>query len=138
MREVRKAQRSIALLPPGLHLGIGSAAMIVVAFMAAAFTDPGSVQRLLVMALAMAAGAALIPDWRYSAGLGLIGYLLYVGFLVNEYGELTWDGHGSLWDLGVFTVGFVLGLAQRWWRREAPTLQDRPHVPEAEITGSSR
>jgi hypothetical protein len=130
-------QYSKSSLPGGIHLGIGTAAMIVVAFAAAAFTNHGTVQRLLVMALAVGVGAGLIRDWRYSAGLGLIGYLLYVGFLVNGYGELTWDGQRTARDVVVFSLAYALGLAQRWMRGESKVRHDDPDASEAELTSSS-
>jgi hypothetical protein len=124
-------------LPPGIHLGIGTGAMIVAAVVAAAFTDPATVQRLLVMALAVGLGAALIRDWRYSVALAAIGYLLYLGFLVNNYGELTWHGSSSLWDLTIFIMAYLLGLAQRWIRSEVRP-QERDPKHEVKITGSSK
>lgn len=105
--------------PYGIHLGIGTAGMIFVVCAVAMFTDHGSVVRLLAVAVAVGFGAALIPDWRYAAALGVIGYLLYLGFLVNQFGELSWSGRNSLADLGVFTFAFLLGLGQRWMRLPA-------------------
>jgi hypothetical protein len=123
-----------ASLPAGIHLGIGTAAVIVVAFGVAAFTDAGSVQRVLVMALALFTGAALVPDWRYSLALGVIAYLLYDGFLVNRYGELSWRGEQSLWDILIFMVGYALGLGQRRIR----TATAPPSPAEAKITEPSK
>ncbi|HZM79732.1 MAG TPA: hypothetical protein VFC19_28715 [Candidatus Limnocylindrales bacterium] len=125
-------------VPGGIHLSIGTAAVVAVAFGAAAFTDHGSVERLLVMALAAGIGAALIPDWRYGATLGVITYLLYLGFLVNSYGELSWNYDRSLWDLIIFTMGFLLGLAQRWMRAERKVARGEHPVSEVEITTSSK
>jgi hypothetical protein len=122
----------------GVHLGVGTAAMIAVAFGAAAFTDHGTVQRLLVMALAVGLGAALISDWRYSAGLGVIGYLLYVGFLANSYGELAWQGDSALWDVGIFALAYFFGAGQRRLRAEVAPEPDQPRGDEPEITASSR
>lgn len=130
----------------GIQLGVGAAAMVVVAFGAAALTDHGSVQRVLVMALAVGLGAALMSDWRYSAALGVTGYLLFVGFLVNSYGELSWQGSSALWNVGVFSFGYLLGLGQHWLRREtaeevaAGVVAQRfePAASEAGVTVSSR
>jgi len=126
----------------GIQLGVGTAAMVVVAFGAAAFTDHGSVQRLLVMVLAVGLGAALISDWRHSAALGVIGYLMFVGFLVNSYGELSWHGSSALWDVGLFSFGYLLGLGQRRLRREAAeevaAQRAEPAASELEVTASSR
>lgn len=94
--------------------------MVAVIFGAAIFTDHGSLARLLVVALAISFGAALIRDRRYSAALGVIGYLLYVGFLVNQYAELSWHGRSSVWGLSVCAFGYWIGLGQRWLRAGHP------------------
>jgi hypothetical protein len=114
--------------------------MIVVAFATAAFTDHGTVQRMLAMAVAVGVGAALIGGWRYSAGLGLIGYLLYVGFLVNRYGELSWDSGTAVGDAVVFLFAYALGVGQRWVRAESESNvpQVETDAPEAQVTDASR
>jgi hypothetical protein len=42
-----------------------------------------------------------------------VGYLPFDGFLVNGYGDLTWDGTTSAWHLTVFVLAVGLGLGQR-------------------------
>ena len=95
----------------GFQLGVGAAAMVVVAFGAATFTDHASVLRLLVMVLAVGLGAALIPDWRYSAALGVIGYL------ISYYRSIYATDHvylGILLALGcAFAANFGLSLMER-------------------------
>jgi protein-S-isoprenylcysteine O-methyltransferase Ste14 len=52
-----------------------------------------------------------------SAGppVAAIGYLLFNGFLVNQYGILTWNTT-SAWHIAVFVVAAALGLGVRYLR----------------------
>src|SRR5262245_33216568 len=104
-------------LAPGIQLGIGSAALVAAWFVAAARGPSVSWQMVLLMAFAVAVGAALISDLRFATAFAVMGYLLFVGFLVNQYGELRWDGRASLGPLAVFGFAFWLGLGRRWMRR---------------------
>jgi len=61
------------------------------------------------------ADAGRTPFGIHLAVAGL-GYLLFIGFLVNRYGELTWDGTTSAWYLTVFALAIGLGLSRRWIR----------------------
>jgi hypothetical protein len=94
-------------------LGYASGGMVAVTVLTAMFTQPGSPQRLLVMALAAGVAVALMPDWRQGLLLALIGYLLYVGFLVNQEGELTWHGRHPWVEVGIFALTVSSGLLGR-------------------------
>lgn len=100
----------------GIHLSIGCAILVVVTFGMAMLTDHGTQSRLLVMEVSVGLMAALVPDWRYASALGLIGYLLYLGFLVNQYGELGWHGMPSLFEAIIVGLAYSLGRGQRWVR----------------------
>jgi hypothetical protein len=114
-------------MPAGIRLGVGSAAMVAATILTAILTDPGTPQRLLVMAVAAGLAVAMIPDWRYGLLLALIGYLLYVGFLVNSYGELNWHGRHISWEVAIFAFAAWIGLLSRWLRAKAPSrLGGRP------------
>jgi hypothetical protein len=64
--------------------------------------------------LAVGGFAALADDVRAGLAAGGLGYLLFDGFLVNRYGELTWTGRTSVWHLAAFALALTLGLG---WRR---------------------
>lgn len=96
-------------MPSGIRLGIGCGVMIVITVLAAALTEPGSPVRLLAVVLPVAVGAALIPSWRHSALFGVIAYLLYIGFLVNQYGELAWDLGSGQASLMMFLIAYLAG-----------------------------
>jgi hypothetical protein len=114
-------------MPSGIRLGIGGAAMAAITLLTAVFTDAGMPERPLVMAVAAGLAVALLPDWRHGLLLALIGYLLYVGFLVNSYGELSWHGRHTAWEITGFAFAGWIGLLSRWIRVKAPSrLGGRP------------
>ena len=78
---------------------------------ALAFTAP--IAGLVVMALAVAGYAMFVDDVRAALATGAVGYLLFDGFLVNRYGDLTWPGTTSL---VAFVLAVVLGVGLRWLR----------------------
>lgn len=101
--------------PFGINLAVGSVAMVAASFAAAVVSSDVSA-RLAVMALAVCVCAALVDDTRASLATAGLGYLLFTGFLVNRFGELTWDSATTLWTLLVFVLATGLGLGQRWIR----------------------
>jgi len=99
--------------PFGIRLAVGAVAMVGACTTAAALVSdvPG---RLVVVTVAAGVYAALVDDSRASLAVAGLGYLLFTGFLVNRYGELTWDGTTSTWYLTVFALAIGLGLSRRW------------------------
>ncbi|GAA1847186.1 hypothetical protein [Asanoa iriomotensis] len=96
---------------PGIELGIGTVAVVVLTIMLA------SAPLMLGLAGLVAAtivGAVLIPDWRYSLGLAVITYFLFVGFIAGDMGMLSWRGHDAMWQLGAFGLAYIAGLTLRW------------------------
>ncbi|MCW6004426.1 hypothetical protein K1W54_07490 [Micromonospora sp. CPCC 205371] len=67
---------------------------------------PGSVGRIRFRIAAIVTGvlASLV-----TAGLGC---LLFTGFLVNRYGELTWDGTTSVWRAIVLAAAVGIGAVR--------------------------
>lgn len=101
--------------PFGVNLALGAVAMVGVTLLAGVCTT-SPVGRLLLVTAAAGVFAAKVADTRASLLTALIGFLLFDGFLVNRYGELTWDGTATAWNLMVFAVAVGLGLGQRWIR----------------------
>jgi hypothetical protein len=102
------------VLPYGIYLGIGSLVIIVaVAVAAATFPMGQPLERLSVLAATIAVFAAVVPDIGASLSVVVLGYLLFNGFLENEYGQLTWDGMTGLWRIGLLVSAVGLGLAGR-------------------------
>jgi hypothetical protein len=71
---------------------VGWAGVIVAAFTAAILFRPAEqVDRALVMAIGAAVLAAVLRDWRVTAGITVLAALVFVGFLAHRAGELTGD-----------------------------------------------
>jgi hypothetical protein len=102
--------------PFGIDLAVGAVVMVAAVLGAGAlFPDvPG---RLVVVALALAGYTALVGQARAGLATVVVGFLLFNGFLVNRYGELSWDGTTSAWHLGLLALAAGAGLAVRWVRR---------------------
>src|SRR5262245_50953674 len=88
---------------PGIELGIGTVAVVVLTIILASAPLPLG---LAGMVIALAVGAAVIPDWRYSLGLGVITYFLFVGFVAGDMGVLSWSGHTALWQFVAFGLAY--------------------------------
>ena len=101
--------------PFGINLADGAGVMVATVFIArAAVTEVTA--RVVAVALALGVYAALVDDTRASLATAGLGYLLFNGFLVNRYGELTWDGTTSTWHVTVIAAAVGLGLCRRWLR----------------------
>lgn len=109
------ADGATARTPFGINVAAGAG--VVVASVAVApvlFPEPAA--RLLVVVIAVGGFAALADDIRAGLAAGGLGYLLFDGFLVNRYGELTWTGTTSVWHLVAFALALALGLGWRGLR----------------------
>lgn len=101
----------------GINVAIGAALMVGSTMVAAVLFSMGEVSaRLVVVAIAVGAYAAAVADVRASLATAALGYLLFTGFLVNQYGDLAWDGASSGWHLLVLALPAGLSLASRWIR----------------------
>jgi len=97
----------------GIGLAIGVVAVVGATIGAAALTA-GVPGRLAVIALVAGAVAAWVDDARAAVATAGVGFLLFDGFLVNRYGDLSWHGRTSLWQVAVLAVALGVG---RGWRR---------------------
>jgi hypothetical protein len=92
-----------ACAPFGIAFAVGAVAVVAATPVAAVVFAPAPVwPRLLTVAVAVGWQAASFADVAAAAataGLGylLFSYLLFNGFLVNRFGELTWHGVASVW-----------------------------------------
>ena len=102
---------------PGIELGIGAVAVVVLTILLASAPLPLGMAGL---AIATVLGAAVIPDWRYSLGLAVITYFLFVGFIAGDMGVLSWRGHDAVWQLFAFGLAYVAGLVLRWLMHAPP------------------
>jgi hypothetical protein len=102
---------------PGLELGIGSVAVVVLTIILASAPP---MLGLAGMVVATVVGAVLIPDWRYSLALAVITYFLFVGFVAGDMGVLSWRGHDAPWQFVAFGLAYMAGLVMRWLMHAPP------------------
>jgi hypothetical protein len=108
-------------IPLGFNVAGGSAVVVVAAFVSAVVPPSAGAVRLGLFALALGLFAARTVDPLAVALVGVLGFGVFEGFLVNQVGELTWHGAADvsrLWVLVVAAVcGLVAGAAYRGVRR---------------------
>jgi hypothetical protein len=102
---------------PGIELGIGTVAVVVLTIILASAPLTLGLAGLVI---AVVIGAAVIPDWRYSLGLSVIAYFLFVGFIAGDMGVLSWSGHSALWQFVAFGLAYIAGLVMRWLMHAPP------------------
>jgi hypothetical protein len=79
-------------LSTAFDLALGSAGVVVAAFGAAVLFRPGEPgDRAMVVAIGVAVVAAIMRDWRATAGITVLAALTFVGFLAHRAGQLTGD-----------------------------------------------
>lgn len=96
--------------PTGIAVAMGSAVIVVSAFVSAAVPASVGVVRLGPVAVALAGFAALTVNPTATAAVGGLGFLVFDGFLVNQLGELSWHGPADARRLVVLAVAGVLGI----------------------------
>ena len=98
--------------PLGINVAAGAGALVTCVFVANTLIPPSL--QLTAVALAVVGFVVLVGDTRAGLATTGLGFLLFNGFLVNRYGELTWGGKSSMWQLAVFALAVGLGLGLRW------------------------
>jgi hypothetical protein len=102
--------------PTGVSVAAGWAVMVAAALLAAAVFPPSEQPgRMLVMAVAAGVFASVVADLRAVAAVTGLGMATYVGFLANQFGDLT--ATADAWSYAV-VIGFagVLGSGYRFMR----------------------
>ncbi len=103
---------------PGLHLGFASVALVVATAVAASWPASAGTWRMLPAATVVLLAGVFGAAASTVAAVGLGAWLLSVGFLVNQYGILTWNGTSDMYRLGIIVTAAVAGLAVgAIWRR---------------------
>ena len=116
-------------VPTGINVAVGAAVVVVSAFVSAAVPASAGPARFGVLAAALAGFAALTVDPRAVAAVGVLAFLVFNGFLVNQLGELSWHGSADTLRLSALAAAGVGGLAGgsayravrrlRAWRQES-------------------
>ncbi|MFG3578737.1 hypothetical protein [Micromonospora chersina] len=118
-------------IPLGISIAGGTVLVVGAALLAAAAIPPAELSgRAVVIAAAVGAYAAVVPDLRAVAAVSALAAATFVGFLVHRFGDLTGPGHA--WSYAVL-IGFaaVLGVGCRYLRslnlgRDEPASLLRP------------
>jgi hypothetical protein len=123
-------------MPTGIAVAAGSVVVVVSAFVSAAVPASAGVVRLGLVAAALAGFAALTVNVNAAVAVGILAFLVFEGFLVNQLGELSWHGIEDVWRLLTLAaaagLGIVVGVAYRalgrWrmWARWSEELAARP------------
>jgi hypothetical protein len=96
--------------PTGITLAVAAAAVVATALLTAAATAPSeSVARLAAMAVCVAAVGTLGGDLVAGLATAGIAWTVYIGFLVNRLGVLTWHGPVDALRLSVLCGAAVAG-----------------------------
>jgi hypothetical protein len=107
--------------PVGVNVALGSAVVVVAAVVSAAVPPSAGAVRLGLFASAQGLFAATTVDPLAVLMVGVLGFGVFDGFLVNQLGELTWHGAADvarLWVLAAAAVcGLVVGAVYRGVRR---------------------
>jgi hypothetical protein len=119
--------------PLGFALAAGFAVSVIGCLLASLAAPPHqTTTRLVVLALVMAGSAAAIRNLRGAVLTAGMTWSLYLGFLVDQTGELHWHGIADLVRLGVLIAVALAGSARwpindrlsarsaRWARRPEP------------------
>ncbi len=100
--------------PTGIAIGVGGAAVVAAALLAALIPPVYAGWRFAVVAGAVGVFAVLARDGWAVAAVAALGWLVVNGFLVNRMGELSWHGSADLLRLMalVFIDGIALSLGE--------------------------
>ncbi|WP_433318366.1 hypothetical protein ACQP0U_11985 [Micromonospora sp. CA-269861] len=100
--------------PTGVSVAIGWTVMIAASLVAATlFSRSEMPGRVLIVAVAAGVFAAMVPDLCAVVAVTGLAVATFVGFLANEFGELS--GGGGAWSYAV-VIGFAstLGIGYRF------------------------
>lgn len=104
--------------PVGIAVAAGAGAVVLAAVVAGALPVGDGPARLLVVAFAVAAVAAVTTDPVAAAVTAVLAWLVVDGFLVDRSGVLAWHGTADLYRTGVLAgagvAGLAVGAARRW------------------------
>ena len=124
-------------LPAGIQVGFGTLVVLVATIGAATLPASAGWWRVVPVAIAVLLFALFPVRAVAAASSALLGYLMVIGFLVNQYGQLSWHGAPDAIRLLVIgaaaTVGFVAGVIHRRQHRRranwsAPALARRVYT----------
>jgi hypothetical protein len=87
------------------YCGLAIATAIAVA--AGGTGRPGAALAILAVAVLLLAARAKAPT---AAGVAVMAWLFYSGFITGRHGDLAWHGMDDLWRLGVLAGSAAIGI----------------------------
>src|SRR5689334_11464917 len=90
-------------LPVGIQVGLGTLVVLVATIGAAALPAAAGWWRVAPVAIAVLLFSIFPVRAVATAFSALLGYLMVIGFLVNQYGQLSW--HGAPDALRLLAIG---------------------------------
>ena len=103
--------------PLGITMAIGAVAMAAATVVAATIPTGLTGWRIGTVAAVLCVLSAATVDPIASAVVAIYAYLFVDGFLVNRFGDLSWQGPADLRRAGVLAAASAVGLALGWLLR---------------------
>jgi hypothetical protein len=123
-RAPRSERRTRGGTPLGIRLASGLVAVVAALMLAATFPSASGSWRLVPVAVVAFAIGLYTVDPVAVAAVVVLAYLLFIGFLVNQFGVLSWHGNPDVYRLLAIAVpagiGLLAGAVRRWYRRQPP------------------
>jgi hypothetical protein len=119
------AHRVTYRTPTGINIGFGAFVVVVACLVASAVPVTDGFARIAVVAAALAAFAYVARDPLATASIVVVSWLVFDGFLVNRFGELSWDGWPDLYRTIGLLMGAVLGLTMGLLHRRSASRGSR-------------
>jgi hypothetical protein len=107
---IGRYSRPQTVTPPGIAVGFVAAGMVEAGVVAAMIPSANQGWRFGVMAFAVFAFAAISLDQRALAGVAVVGFLIFNGFLEDRLGQLSWH-RDDLWRILLLVMVAAWGLA---------------------------
>lgn len=123
MRRAPRSERRTSSddTPVGIHIATGAVAVVAALSVAATMPASAGAVRLTPLAAVVFTAGLLTVDAIAVAALAVLAYLLFIGFLVNQFGVLSWHGSPDAYRLLAIAVpagaGLLVGAVRRHSRR---------------------
>jgi hypothetical protein len=105
-------------LPREFAVALGAVAVVAAGFFAVLIPASDAGWRFGVIAVTVGLFAAVTLDQLALAAVTILGFLVFNGFLTDQFGQLAWHGSVDLWRLSLLVVaaawGLAVGEAYRW------------------------
>ena len=99
-------------MPTGLLIGYcGMAVATGIAVAAGGTRRPAMALAILAVAVLLLAARATAPA---AAGLAVMAWLFYSGFIAGRHANLTWQGMDDVWRLAVLAGSAAIGAGLSW------------------------